>query len=453
MFQFALQIDDFGLGAFPQLNLLHTLHLDCCDRITDGGLAVLNRLPGLKELSMTNCDGLGPLAMGAIGKLTNLKRLNMNACHKIWGLGPLRQLAPSLESLDVGWCNAIGDEDAPAIAALIKLKDLRISRTRMTGNGIRQLTPLTNLSALIIGGLRVKDAEVASLVHELPHLRHFNAERCRLVGDVTLRALSTSPYASSLEYLYLSYTAVTDDGLIRALPLLSHLRSLQLESCHIGDNGIECAAKYLPNLKVLDVSDTLVGSSGVAALGKMDFLEEVDLSFTEIADWGLERLSRCSSIRRLKLDSRHIGDSGVSYIAALPNLEVLDLFGAAVSDVGCAKLARCTSLLSLEVCSGLVTDAGVHHLAGLQKLKHLSLSQNWRISNSAIPSLLQLSSLTALNLSQCRITSSAVVALGCLQELQVLALAGTKVDGAAVTKLSSIKPDLEVRGIPLDRRL
>lgn len=122
----------------------------------------------------------------------------------------------------------------------------------------------------------------------------------------------------------------------------------------------------------------------------------------DVNDFGLQRLCKATTLRRLNLDSRHFTDAGLVHVARLPRLETLDLFGAQVTDAGCAVLANATTLTSLEVCSGAVTDAGVAKLAELASLRHLSLAQNFRVGNGAIPALMRLSHLTALNLSQVR---------------------------------------------------
>lgn len=106
-----------------------------------------------------------------------------------------------------------------------------------------------------------------------------------------------------------------------------------------------------------------------------------------------------------------------------------------------------TSLKSLEICGGGISDTGVARLTTLNKLKHLSLGQNYRVTNASIQHVLKLPQLTALNLSQCRVTSNTVVALGCLPNLQVLALHGTRVKPVAVEKLRAMNGDLEVLGI------
>lgn len=64
-------------------------------------------------------------------------------------------------------------------------------------------------------------------------------------------------------------------------------------------------------------------------------------------------------------------------------------------------------LQSLETCGGGITDAGAAHLANLPSLTSLSLAQNGRVGNAALPLLVAgLKGLTHLNLAHTRVSSS-----------------------------------------------
>jgi hypothetical protein len=185
-------------------------------------------------------------------------------------------------------------------------------------------------------------------------------------------------------------------------------------------------------------------------VGRLPRLRRLNLSFTAVGDAGLRHVAAARALTALNLDSRLFTDAGMEHVALLPALQVLDLFGAAVTDAGCAALGRCRALRRLELCSGVVTDAGVATLCSspaLAALRHLSLAQNHRVGNAAIPALMRLGQLTSLNLSQSRVTGGAAVTLGCLPALRVLSLAGTRVRAEAVDKLQALNGELEVLGV------
>lgn len=232
--------------------------------------------PALEDLSLAGCDAIGPLTIGAISRLPRLRSLNLDACHRIWGLGPLRRLT-NLQKLDLGWCNAIGDEDAAAIASLSTLMELRICHTALTDTGVAKLSTLTGLVALSIGGLSVADATLAGLLRAMPYLRRLDLERCTEAGDTTLRALAAT--GPPLEELSLAYTNMSDDVFKVALPRLRRLRRLDLDSSGVGDAGVQGLAG-LPDLEVLDLSDTGVTNAGMLVVGMLPFIAQVNLSFT-----------------------------------------------------------------------------------------------------------------------------------------------------------------------------
>jgi len=317
----------------------------------------------------------------------------------------------------------------------------------MNQTGVSKLATLTKLTSLSLGGLDLSDDALAGLLRTMTCLRKLNISRCADAGDATMRALSAT-CSESLEDLCLAYTNVSDEGLLQSLPALSRLRRLDLDSCSVGDSGL-AALSSLHSLSCIDLSDTGAGSVAMSALARLPVISQVNLSFTDINDFALQRLCKATSLRSLNLDSRTVTDAGLVHVARLPHLEILDLFGATISDAGCAHVARAKSLRSLELCSGAVTDAGVAKLSELRGLRHLSVAQNFRVGNGCIPSLMKLTCLTALNLSDCRVSGPAVVTLGCLPHLQVLCLAGTRVRQAAVEKLQAMNVNLEVKGVKL----
>lgn len=392
--------------------------------------------------------------MGSIAQLSSLKRLNLNSCHKIWGLGPLRRLQ-CIESLDLGWCNSLTNEDAAAIASLTTLRELRLCHTAMTDVGISLLESLTAITSLSLGGIHVSDDVAAKVIGAMPCLRSLNLERSNGIGDATLCALSA--VAPPLQELDLSYTDISDSALASLFAKVPMLQRLTLDSCSITDEALLSMHQLLPQLSVLDLSDTLITNRCMQSIGKLPSLDQLDLSFTEVNDHGVQSLCmHAASLRALNLDSRSFTDAAMKWVALLPRLEVLDLFGAQITDVGCCYLTmgpRLPPLRSLEVCSQNITDVGVAKLSALKDLRHLSLAQNCRVTNEAFAHIVKLQHLTALNLSDCRVTSKGVLSkchgLHKLKDLRVICLSGTRVRADAGVKLMEMNTELEIIGLNL----
>ena len=202
------QITDSVLDALPSLPCCKALRLDYCPNLTNAGASVLGRMPALEELSVAGCDGFGSPFVPWIAKCKRLRRLECRACHQMCGLRPLQSLAPTLEVLDVGWCNALRDDDAAAIGLLWKLKELRICHTSITNDGIASMASLIQLTLLSLGGLPVADVEVARLLPRLKRLQMLDLNRCIYVGDKAIEAAARA--CLPLGRLNLAYTDCTD---------------------------------------------------------------------------------------------------------------------------------------------------------------------------------------------------------------------------------------------------
>ena len=156
-----------------------------------------------------------------------------------------------------------------------------------------------------------------------------------------------------------------------------------------------------------------------------------------------------ASIRSLSLDTRMVTDEGLGYLAKLKDMEELDLFGARITDEGAKHLRHMPRLKTLELCGGGITDAGVKHIGdACRELTLLNLGQNFRISDAAVPFLLQLHKLGSLNLQYSRISNEGVTQLSQLSNLTTLALKGcNRVSQAAVEELRAKCPRLSEVGL------
>lgn len=120
--------------------------------------------------------------------------------------------------------------------------------------------------------------------------------------------------APELEWLNLSWTSITGDGLgeLRFTPLLC---CLTLYGCQITDEGL-VHLEGLTNLQELDLVDTQVTDEGLVHLEGLTNLQELDLVNTQVTDEGLFHLE------------------------GLTNLQELDLYGTQVTEEGLKRLQR-----------------------------------------------------------------------------------------------------------------
>lgn len=93
------------------------------------------------------------------------------------------------------------------------------------------------------------------------------------------------------------------------------------------------------------------------ALGRFTALEHLDLSWTEITDVTLKRITT-APIRKLSLTGTKITDEGLRHLAEIGSLEMLKLYHTDVSDNGLQHLMALRNLRVLVVGSTKVTAKG-----------------------------------------------------------------------------------------------
>jgi Leucine-rich repeat (LRR) protein len=441
-------VDDFFVANLPEMPRLKKLHLDCCERITDGSLNMLSGTPMLEDLSLMNCRGITSIGVALIGELKELKRLSLESCLKVSGLQHLMCLS-NLKELNLGCCHGVTDRDAECISFLVNLETLVVKNTKIGDIGILSLRSLTRLKRLSVSGLNVNDSALATAVFTMKSLREFDASRCFSVGPRVLHSLANMHAGGEnccLEKLNLTYTAVNDQALDHAMPSFVALRSLHLESCDVSSAGMASLGQ-LVYLEELNLADTRICNTALKHLENLRQLEKLDVSFTMADDYGLHYIAKAKSLKHLNLESGSFTDTGISHIARLEVLETLDLFGSRITDKGCSIIAQMKTLKSLDISSGEITSYGVNALTRLKELVQLSLAHNHRISDGSIPSLLSMTQLTSLNLSQCQLSNAALSSLGALRNLKILCVADIPIKANTLKKILNTNPSIEIKGL------
>jgi Leucine-rich repeat (LRR) protein len=167
---------------------------------------------------------------------------------------------------DVAWVNfrrTATDRSLDYVGRLPSIRQLDVTDSAVTDDGLRNLEALKSLNQLRLGGTRISDA-----------------------GLVHLRGLT------QLSSLYLGGTRITDAGLV-------HL-------------------KGLAQLSRLDVGGTRITDAGLAHLKGLTRLSSLDLVGTGVTDAGLPYLSGLSDLRSLTLPQA-VSTEGIGNLrAALP---------------------------------------------------------------------------------------------------------------------------------------
>jgi len=131
----------------------------------------------------------------------------------------------------------------------------------------------------------------------------------------------TKAELSTVTYLNLSFSEVTDEGL-KDVAKLEKLKLLYLIDTKITDTGLKEVAK-LKNLNYLLLNDTKITDTGIKEVAKMKKLEKLYLEKTQITDAGLKELAKMQQLRALRLHGTKVTAAGLAELQkALPNCDI-----------------------------------------------------------------------------------------------------------------------------------
>jgi uncharacterized protein (TIGR02996 family) len=303
------------LLAFPYLESLGLSRT----AVTDEGMRVTARLPRLRGLGLTEtpvtdagllhlhdaarlariwCEEESQITEEALErwKERRMQRFRLRSEEErrretafvIPALSHTMYEGAPLTELDLWGC-PVTDPDMEYFTALPEVEKIDLTKTGITGQGLRHLAGLKRLHTLYIHQTRAVD--LAGLAG-LPSLKELGANSLRGAGpddrltDEGAAALET---LTGLETLDLAWAAVTD-ATLRRLAALKRLRALNLYGNDaITDDGLRHLAG-LTELRILDLEDQPVTDAGLVHLRGLKELERLNLEGTRATVEGVERL-------------------------------------------------------------------------------------------------------------------------------------------------------------------
>ena len=248
-----LFVEDGILGVLQQshLPLLHELDLQECARFSAPALARFfscARLESLAvlNLALTRVDSAGLAAISQ--KLEHLTDLNLAYCNALAPSG-FRELFRSglplvnLRLQGIQFADEVVLEFANSALARTLLRLSLKSCSRITDAAFRQLAPrLEALEYLDLSQTGLSAESVASLA-ERPdsRLRHFKMYECYSMHERAVQSLlDSAPLFRSLQYLDLSWSAISDAQLQQLNGTPNVLLELSISRCaHLTENAFE----------------------------------------------------------------------------------------------------------------------------------------------------------------------------------------------------------------------
>ncbi|MDO4583146.1 MAG: hypothetical protein Q4D62_03480 [Planctomycetia bacterium] len=236
---------------------------------------------------------------------------------------------------------SIDDASLKVLGNVPHLREINLTSTAISDDGLRHLAPLSELESLILISTRVRGTSFQYL-ENLRSLRELTLTSSEF-GDEGMERIGTM---TSLEELRLDDTAITDQGM-PYLEKLHELKLLNLQGSLISDQGLEAIAgldqllelylggtipydglvyespisdaglnllQDLTELRILHLNDTQISDTGIPFLKKMKKLRELNLADTYITDASLPALRRLECLREVIVDGTEITISGIRKI-------------------------------------------------------------------------------------------------------------------------------------------
>ena len=178
-----------------------------------------------------------------IGKLASWKGLKQLRCSQCSLAKTNLSVFPQLRDLDLSY-SPFTDEGMRSLAGLKNLQRLMLRDTLVTDDGLKYLKNLTNLEELDLSGTHVtgRGVEYLSNLKALRSLSLLGAQ----VPDASMDILSG---LKSLQVLNLYRTLVTNSGLAK-LESLKNLAEIDVRYSRATPNGVEALRAALPQASV-----------------------------------------------------------------------------------------------------------------------------------------------------------------------------------------------------------
>ncbi|KAH1238027.1 F-box/LRR-repeat protein 14 [Glycine max] len=253
----------------------------------------------------------------------------------------------------------------------------------------------------------------------------------------------------ALQDLYLGeYDGVNDNWMGVISSQGSSLLSVDLSGSDVTDFGLtylkDCESLISLNLNYCDqISDRgLECINGLSNLTSLSFRRNDSISAQ-----GMSSFSGLVNLVKLDLERCPGIHGGLVHLRGLTKLESLNLkWCNCIKDYDMKPLSELASLKSLEISSSDVTDFGISFLKGLQKLALLNL-EGCLVTAACLDSLAELPALSNLNLNRCLLSDNGCKKFSRLENLKILNLGFNVITDACLvhlkglTKLESLNLD------------
>jgi len=232
---------------------------------------------------------------------------------------------------------------------------------------------------------------------------------------------------------------VTDAGGAQIAKLES-LQSLNLSATNISDETLK-AISSLKQLRRLDLRDTRVSDEGLSYLTKLNGAEYAGLDYlglaqTRITNKGVKHLTKLTRLETLVLNYiPAINGDSLRMLKDL-NLKRLNLRGVSLED-GLQAVSKMRKVMRLDLGEAMLNDQNIQDLKDMTELRSLNI-QGTGVTTKGFECLAGLVHLQNLNASNLEITDSALPFILNLP-IFVLDLSATRISDRGVVLIAKMK--------------
>ncbi|XP_044460878.1 F-box/LRR-repeat protein 3-like isoform X2 [Mangifera indica] len=289
---------------------LKELSLSKCFGVTDEGLSsVVTKHRDLKKLDITCCRKITDVSIAqTTSSCTMLISFKMESCTLVprEAFVLIGQRCHFLEELDLT-DNEIDDEGLKSISRCSKLSILKLGIClNITGVGLAHVgmscSKLVELD--LYRSVGITDAGVSAIAHGCPDLEMINISYCKDITDTSLISLSKCSSLNTFESR--GCPLITSLGLTAIAVGCKQLIKLDIKKCHnINDVGMLPLAHFSQNLRQINLSYTSVTDVGLLSLARLSCLQSMTiLHLIGLTPRGLAAaLLACGGLTKVKLQA------------------------------------------------------------------------------------------------------------------------------------------------------
>lgn len=289
---------------------LSELSLSKCLGVTDEGLSSLvTKHKDLRKLDITCCRKITHASVAHItNSCSSLVSLKMESCALILAEAfvLIGQRCQFLEELDVT-DNEIDDEGLKAISRCSQLKSLKLGIClNISDEGLVHIgigcSKLKELDLYRSDG--IGDSSISAIATGCPGLEMINIAYCKSITDRSLMSLSNCSKLNTLESR--GCPLITSDGLEAVSTGCKQLSKLDIKKCrNIDDAGMISLAHFSQNLKQINLSYTSVTDVGLLSLASISCLQSMTvLHLRGLTPRGVAAaLLACGGLTKVKLQA------------------------------------------------------------------------------------------------------------------------------------------------------